>query len=226
MTAPVPVAPSAEPDWDCPLCPRLAAFRAQNRAATPQWHNAPVPSFGGHDVRLLVVGLAPGLKGANRTGRPFTGDFAGELLYGTLLKFGFAEGRYGADPADGLRLLGVRITNAVRCVPPGNRPTPLEAATCRQFLAAEIAALPELRAVLALGSIAHASVLAALGEKPAKFPFSHGALHRIGGGLILADSYHCSRLNTNTGRLTEAMFHAVFAELTRAIAPLTSPGAG
>lgn len=219
MTASVPAAPAAEPDPDCPLCPRLAALRAQNRAAAPSWHNAPVPSFGGLGARLLVVGLAPGRKGANRTGRPFTGDYAGELLYSTLLKYGFAEGRYGADPADGLRLLGARITNAVRCVPPGNRPTPLEAATCRRFLAGEIAALPDLRAVVALGGIAHASVLAALGEKQAKFPFGHGTLHRLGSRLILADSYHCSRLNTNTGRLTEAMFHDVFAEVVKAIGP-------
>ena len=209
-------APEAEPARDCPLCPRLAAFRAANRAAAPDWHNAPVPSFGGADARLLVVGLAPGLKGANRTGRPFTGDYAGELLYSTLLKFGFAEGSYRADPADGLRLRGARITNAVRCVPPENRPTPLESATCRRFLAAEIAAMPDLRTILALGSIAHASVLAALGEKQARFPFAHGALHQLSGGLILADSYHCSRLNTNTGRLTETMFHKVVEDVMRA----------
>ena len=187
----------------------------------PGWHNAPVPSFGGTDARLLIVGLAPGLKGANRTGRPFTGDYAGELLYSTLLKFGFAEGSYRADPGDGLRLTEARITNAVRCVPPENRPTPLESATCRRFLAAEIAALPQLKAVLALGGIAHASVLAALGEKQARYRFAHGALHPLSGGLILADSYHCSRLNTNTGRLTEAMFHQVFRDLFAAMqAPL------
>ena len=220
-------APAAEPDADCPLCPRLAAFRGANRIAAPGWHNAPVPSFGGADARLLVVGLAPGLKGANRTGRPFTGDYAGDLLYSTLLKFGLAEGRYAADPADGLRLTGARITNAVRCVPPENRPTPLESATCRRFLAAEIQSMPNLRAILALGSIAHASVLAALGEKQARFPFAHGALHALSGGLILADSYHCSRLNTNTGRLTEAMFHEVFADLARAMdEPLSLPEAG
>jgi uracil-DNA glycosylase family 4 len=219
MAAPAPAAPEAEPGRDCPLCPRLAAFREQNRAAAPGWHNAPVPSFGGTDARLLVVGLAPGLKGANRTGRPFTGDYAGELLYSTLLKFGFAEGNYAADLADGLVLTGARITNAVRCVPPENRPTPLESATCRRFLAAEIATMPKLRAILALGSIAHASVLAALGEKQARFPFAHGALHGLSGGLLLADSYHCSRLNTNTGRLTQAMFHQVFADLVRAIGP-------
>jgi uracil-DNA glycosylase family 4 len=210
MAAHLPARPAAEPDPDCPLCPRLAAFREQNRAEAPDWHNAPVPSFGGTDAHLLVVGLAPGRKGANRTGRPFTGDYAGDLLYATLLKYGLAEGTYDADPADGLLLKGVRISNAVRCVPPENRPTPLETATCRRFLATEIAALPKLRAILALGSIAHSSVLAALGEKQVKFPFSHGALHRLGAGLILADSYHCSRLNTNTGRLTEAMFHKVF----------------
>jgi uracil-DNA glycosylase len=170
--------------------------------------------------------LAPGLKGANRTGRPFTGDYAGELLYSTLLKFGFAEGDYRADPKDGLKLTGTRITNAVRCVPPENRPTPLESATCRRFLAAEIAATPKLRAILALGSIAHASVLAAVGEKPARFPFAHGALHRLS-GLILADSYHCSRLNTNTGRLTEAMFHQVFADVSQAmVEPLSRSGVG
>jgi uracil-DNA glycosylase family 4 len=227
MAAPVPAQPAAEPGRDCPLCPRLAAFREANRTAAPAWHNAPVPSFGGSEARLLIVGLAPGLKGANRTGRPFTGDYAGELLYSTLLKFGLAEGVYRADPADGLSLTGARITNAVRCVPPENRPTPLESSTCRRFLAAEIAALPQLRALLALGSIAHASVLAALGEKQARFPFAHGALHRLSGGLILADSYHCSRLNTNTGRLTEAMFHQVFADVARAmVEPLSRPGAG
>ena len=189
---------------------KVAAFREKHRGLFPDWHNAPVPSFGPDDARLLIVGLAPGMRGANRTGRPFSGDYAGDLLYTTLLKYGLAEGTYDADPADGLLLKGVRISNAVRCVPPENRPTPLETATCRRFLAAEIAALPKLRAVLALGSIAHSSVLAAIREKQVKFPFSHGALHRLGTGLILADSYHCSRLNTNTGRLTEAMFHEVF----------------
>ena len=223
MSEPALAPQAAEPERDCPLCPRLATFRAANRAAAPGWHNAPVPSFGGIDARLLVVGLAPGLRGANRTGRPFTGDYAGALLYSTLLKFGFAEGRYAADPADGLVLTGARITNAVRCVPPENRPTPLESATCRRFLTAEIATMPNLRAILALGSIAHASALAALGEKQARFPFAHGALHGLSGGLVLADSYHCSRLNTNTGRLTEAMFHQVFAELVLAIGPAERP---
>src|SRR5262249_2084319 len=175
------------------------------------------PSFGGEDSRLLIVGLAPGLKGANRTGRPFTGDYAGTLLYATLLRFGFAEGRYEADPADGLTLIEARITNALRCAPPENRPTPLETATCRRFLAAEIGTLARLKAILALGSIAHGSVLAALGLRGTLFPFAHGALHRLPGNLVLADSYHCSRLNTNTGRLTEAMFQDVFAQLIAAI---------
>jgi uracil-DNA glycosylase family 4 len=206
------------PAPDCPLCPRLAAFRAAQRAGHPDWFNAPVPSFGDPAAQLLIVGLAPGLHGANRTGRPFTGDHAGELLYGTLRKFGFAEGIYAARPDDGLHLRHARITNAVRCVPPQNRPVPSEIAACRPFLAAEIAALPDLRAVLALGAIAHDSVLAALGQRRAAFPFAHGALHLLPGGRVLADSYHCSRLNTNTGRLTQAMFEAVFAELALRLA--------
>jgi uracil-DNA glycosylase family 4 len=201
------------PAPDCPLCPRLAVFRAAQRAGHPDWFNAPVPSFGDPAAQLLIVGLAPGLRGANRTGRPFTGDYAGELLYGTLRKFGFAEGIYAARPDDGLRLRNALIANAVRCVPPQNKPVPAEIGACRPFLAAEIAALPDLRAVLALGAIAHDSVLAALGQRRAAFPFAHGALHPLPGGRVLADSYHCSRLNTNTGRLTTAMFEAVFAEL-------------
>jgi uracil-DNA glycosylase len=225
VTPPPSPLPHVEPPRDCPLCPRLVAFREDLRVQHPDWWNAPVPHFGDPEAWVAIAGLAPGMWGANRTGRPFTGDYAGELLYSTLLKFGLAEGRYGADPADGLRLTGARITNAVRCVPPENRPTPLESATCRRFLAAEIAAMPKLRAVLALGSIAHASVLSALGEKQARFPFGHGAQHALSGGLLLADSYHCSRLNTNTGRLTEAMFHQVFADVVRAIFPLSGPGA-
>jgi len=198
------------PEPDCALCPRLAAFRAANRTQFAGWHNAPVPSFGGDDARLLIVGLAPGLRGANRTGRPFTGDYAGDLLYPTLLAFGLAEGNYGASPDDGLRLVGCRITNAVRCVPPENKPTGKETTTCRQFLAAEIAALSELRVILALGTVAHGTVLAALGERRAAFPFSHGAVHQLSNRLRLADSYHCSRYNTNTGRLTREMFEDVF----------------
>jgi uracil-DNA glycosylase family 4 len=193
----------------------LAAFRAKQRLEFPDWHNAPVPSFGGCDGRLLVVGLAPGLRGANRTGRPFTGDYAGDLLYATLGKFGFAHGRYEARPDDGLSLVDCRITNAVRCVPPENKPVPAEIATCRQFLLAELSALPRLRAIVALGTVAHDSVLSALGERRAAFPFRHGTLHRLGRGTLLADSYHCSRYNTNTGRLTPAMFEAVFAEVRR-----------
>lgn len=202
-----------EPERDCARCPRLAAFRAHNRAQFPGFHNAPVPSFVGTAVRLLVVGLAPGLKGANRTGRPFTGDYAGDLLYRTLGKFGFARGRYAAAASDGLELTGARVTNAVRCAPPENKPTPGEIATCRPFLTDEIAALARLRAILCLGSIAHASVLASFGLKPAGYRFAHGAEHALPTGIRLFDSYHCSRLNTNTGRLTPAMFEAVFARI-------------
>jgi uracil-DNA glycosylase family 4 len=174
-----------------------------------------VPSFGSNDPSLLVVGLAPGLKGANRTGRPFTGDYAGDLLYPTLKKFGWAEGEYGRSPDDGFRLVDCRITNAVRCVPPENKPTPAEIALCRPFLADELASLPRLKAILALGSIAHASVVKTLGERLAQRPFKHGAIHDLKCGLLLADSYHCSRYNTNTGRLTAEMFEAAVGELRR-----------
>lgn len=202
----------AAPPPDCPLCPRLAAFRADNRARFADWHNAPVPSFGPLDAPLLIVGLAPGLRGANRTGRPFTGDWAGDLLYATLLRFGLAEGLYEARPDDGLRLTRARICNAVRCVPPGNRPSPAEVASCNPFLKGELAAMPGLRAVLALGAVAHGAVLRALGRPASCARFAHRARHDLD-GLVLADSYHCSRYNTNTGRLTEAMFHAVFDDL-------------
>jgi len=212
VTAP---AGGTAPQHDCPLCPRLARFRRLQRIAFPDWHNAPVPSFGGEDGRLLVVGLAPGLRGANRTGRPFTGDYAGKLLYDTLRNFGFARGAYGERADDGLALFDCRITNAVRCVPPENKPEPAEIATCNRFLAAELKLLPRLEAVLALGSIAHQAALAALGQRRSAYPFAHGAVHALPGGLLLADSYHCSRYNTNTGRLTPAMFEAVFAELRR-----------
>ncbi|MDE2166687.1 MAG: uracil-DNA glycosylase [Alphaproteobacteria bacterium] len=185
------------------------------RVAQPAWHNAPVPSFGELDARLLIVGLAPGLKGANRTGRPFTGDYAGLLLYGTLIKFGFARGEYGQRANDGLTLIDCRITNAVRCVPPANKPETSEIRTCGRFLAAEIAAMPRLAAILALGQIAHQAVLAANNHKRTQFRFGHGAIHELSRGLILADSYHCSRYNTNTGQLTPAMFEAVFSELKR-----------
>jgi uracil-DNA glycosylase family 4 len=199
------------PGKDCPLCPRLVAFRRANRAQFPDWHNAPVPSFGGPDARLLIVGLAPGLRGANRTGRPFTGDWAGDLLYGTLLRFGLACGRYAERTDDGLALVDCRVSNAVRCVPPENKPTGGEVAACRKFLKAEIESLPRLKVVLALGSIAHGAVLAALGQRKSACKFRHGAMHAMESGLTLADSYHCSRYNTNTGKLTTAMFEKVFA---------------
>ena len=208
-------APAPEPD--CPLCPRLAAFRSVQREAHPDWFNAPVPSFGDAAPTLLIVGLAPGLRGANRTGRPFTGDHAGDLLYRTLLKHGFAAGEYGADPTDGLELRGARITNAVRCVPPANRPDPGEVAACGRFLAAELATLPANSSVLALGAIAHNAVLATKGLRRAAYPFAHGAAYRLPDGTLLADSYHCSRLNTNTGKLTETMFEAVVAQLAEAL---------
>jgi uracil-DNA glycosylase family 4 len=198
----------AEPSHDCPLCPRLLAFREENRRTFPGWWNAPVPSWGDTDGGLIIVGLAPGLKGANRTGRPFTGDYAGDLLYTTLLKFGLATGEFRADPADSLQLRGALIVNAVRCVPPQNKPTPKEIRTCRQFLSGTIEA-KRPRGYLALGRIAHDSLLAALGERKALFPFGHGAEHRLTGGATLFDSYHCSRYNTNTGVLTTEMFEDV-----------------
>jgi uracil-DNA glycosylase family 4 len=198
------------PSRDCGLCPRLAAFRVGNRSAYPEFFNAPVPAFGPIDARLLIVGLAPGLKGANRTGRPFTGDYAGDLLYATLGRFGFAAGRYDQRPDDGLSLLDCRVTNGVRCVPPQNKPTGPEINACRPFLEREIAAMTKLECIVALGGISHGTVLAALGQRKSAWKFTHGALHRLPGGPLLADSYHCSRYNTNTGRLTEDMFHDVF----------------
>jgi uracil-DNA glycosylase family 4 len=207
----------ALPAPGCPLCERLVGYRESNKAANPGWHNGAVPSFGGLDARLLVVGLAPGVRGANRTGRPFTGDYAGVLLYQTLLKFGLARGTYGADPADGLTLVDTRVTNAVRCVPPANLPTPAEITACNPFLTAEMAAMPNLRAVLALGGVAHKAVLRARGLRASHVAFQHGALHRLADGLSVADSYHVSRLNTNTGRLTTTMFEAVVADIVAAI---------
>jgi uracil-DNA glycosylase len=200
----------AEAPKSCALCPRLAGFREANAKAEPAWFNGAVPSFGSSNATLLIVGLAPGLQGANRTGRPFTGDYAGELLYSTLLKFGFAKGTYRADPNDGLTLVDCMITNAVRCVPPENKPLPAEIAACRPFLASRLAALPRLRAMIALGRIAHDQTLATLGLQKSKYPFSHGAHHTLSPTMTLFDSFHCSRYNTNTGRLTEAMFHQVF----------------
>lgn|SRR5690606_22606 len=210
---------AAEPDHDCPLCPRLVDFRLANRVAEPGWHNAPVRSFGDPDARLLIVGLAPGLRGANRTGRPFTGDYAGELLYQTLIEFGFATGTYLADPADGLVLNDCMVTNAVRCVPPQNKPTPGEVTTCRRFLIGRIAALDRLEAVLALGRIAHESTLVALGARRAAFPFAHGAKHAVRPNLTLFDSYHCSRYNTSTGKLTPQMFKAVLQAIRDHLGP-------
>jgi uracil-DNA glycosylase len=207
----------ALPAPGCPLCERLVGYRESNKDANPGWHNGAVPSFGAWDARLLVVGLAPGVRGANRTGRPFTGDFAGVLLYQTLVKFGLAHGTYGADPADGLTLVNTRVTNAVRCVPPANLPTPAEITACNPFLAAEMAAMPNLRAVLALGGVAHKAVLRARGLRASHVAFQHGALHRLADGLLVVDSYHVSRLNTNTGRLTTAMFEAVVADIVAAI---------
>jgi uracil-DNA glycosylase family 4 len=208
----------AGPSRDCPRCPRLVAFRERHRAAHPDWHNAPVPSFGADDARLLIVGLAPGLKGANCTGRPFTGDYAGDLLYATLLKFGLAEGTYRERADDGLRLKSVRITNAVRCVPPENKPEPSEIKSCRPFLIEEMAALGQLKAILALGTLAHTQVLATLGLRQTAYKFAHEARHVLPNGLVLADSYHCSRYNTNTGRLTTEMFEAVFRGLLPVLA--------
>lgn len=204
---------AAAPDHDCPLCPRLVAYRAANRAANPGWHNAPVPSWGPRDAPLLVLGLAPGVRGANRTGRPFTGDYAGRLLYGTLLKLGVARGEFREDPSDGMELLGCRIANAVRCVPPENLPTPAEIRTCNGFVQAELAAMPRLRAVLALGVVAHGALLRAKGIPASRFTFAHGAVHTLPDGLWLADSYHVSRYNTSTRRLTPEMFEAAVSAL-------------
>jgi len=199
-----------KPGRDCPRCPRLVAFRKNWRSKEPAWFNAPVPSFGPPGARLLIVGLAPGVQGANRTGRPFTGDYAGVLLYETLGKYGFARGDYGAHPDDGLELIDCRITNAVRCVPPENKPTPDEIRTCRDFLAVTIAEMKKLRAVVVLGRIAHDSVVTALGAKKSAMPFTHGGKHELD-QLTLFSSYHCSRYNTNTGVLTPEMFRKVFA---------------
>ena len=206
------VAADPEPPRDCPLCPRLVAYRADNRAAHPDWWNGPAPSFGDENARLLVVGLAPGRTGANRTGRPFTGDFAGVLLYETLLKLGFARGRYEARSDDGLQLVDCMITNAVRCAPPGNKPETAEEAACRPFLAARIAALPRLKVIVTLGDVARRNVLRTLGLKASAGAGGHGARCEAA-GYNLINSYHCSRLNTNTGRLTTPMFEQVFADV-------------
>ena len=203
---------TSRPDRNCPLCPRLVEFREDTRTRHPDWFNAPVPSFGDAGGRVLIVGLAPGLQGANRTGRPFTGDYAGELLYPTLLQYGFAEGHYEARPDDGLRLKDCRIGNAVHCVPPQNKPLPVEINTCRPYLVGKIETMPNLRAILVLGRIAHDTTLKTLGVRAAAAPFAHGAVHQAG-AFKLYDSYHCSRYNTNTRVLTPDMFRSVFANV-------------
>jgi len=212
------------PGRECPRCPRLVAFRQTWRQSEPDWFNAPVDSFGGSDARLLIVGLAPGLRGANRTGRPFIGDYAGDLLYATLAEFGFARGHYAASADDGLELLDCRITNAVRCVPPDNKPTPQEITTCRDYLKAVIAEMNNLRAVVALGRIAHESFVQASGARRSQFPFAHGRAHvlanvlaKVLAPLTLLDSYHCSRYNTNTGVLTPQMFRTVIGQARKLI---------
>jgi uracil-DNA glycosylase len=208
---------AAEPIEDCPLCPRLVQFRKDNKDAHPDWFNGAVASFGPETARLLIVGLAPGLKGANRTGRPFLGDHAGELLYRTLLKVGLARGRHDPAAPQDLELVDCMISNAVRCVPPANKPTPGEIATCRQFLIGRIGALPNLRALLAIGRIAHDSILDALHLRKRDFPFVQGGQHVLPSGLLLFDSYHCSRQNTNTGRLSPPMFERVVTEVAASL---------
>ena len=201
-----------EPDRNCQLCPRLASFRAATRAREAEWFNSPVPSFGDPNGRLMIIGLAPGLQGANRTGRPFTGDYAGDLLYATLIEYGFAQGIYQAKPDDGLTLVDCLISNAVRCVPPQNKPLPAEINTCRPFLLSTIEAMPRLRSIVTLGRVAHESAAKALGLRGSAAPFAHGAIHQAG-RLKIYDSYHCSRYNTNTGVLTPKMFRQVFAKV-------------
>lgn len=200
-----------EPHHDCSLCPRLKAFRQEQRVKHPDWFNGPVPCFGPSSARIAIAGLAPGLQGANRTGRPFTGDWAGDLLYATLLKQGLAKGVYDERADDGLTLLDCRIVNAVRCVPPQNKPEPGEINTCRQFLISELESMPKLKVILALGKIAHDSVLRTYGKKISAHPFKHGGVYDLGPAKLVS-SYHCSRYNTNTGVLTTAMFEAVVAQ--------------
>lgn len=202
----------AEPPRDCPLCPRLVDYRRENQAYDPSWWNGPAPSFGDPQARLLVLGLAPGRKGANRTGRPFTGDYAGKLLYATLDKFGFSEGKFDARVDDGVRLIDCMLSNAVRCAPPGNKPTPEEENTCRRFLTARLKALPRLKAIVCLGDVARKNALRAIGLPASAAPAGHGLQYQAG-PYRLFSSYHCSRLNTNTGRLTTEMFEQVFADV-------------
>ena len=205
-----------EPPRDCPLCPRLVAYRAENARQNPDWWNGPAPSFGGPDARLLIAGLAPGRTGANRTGRPFTGDHAGWLLYDTLKKTGFAEGRYDPDGDDDLRLIDCMITNAVRCAPPQNKPTATEENTCRPFLVDRLAALPRLKVIVTLGDVSRRSILRTLGYPGSAIPAGHGVEGQVG-PYTLINSYHCSRLNTNTGRLTAEMFEDIFRRAKAAL---------
>lgn len=209
MQSPIP---QTEPSFDCASCPRLVALRCQCRAEQPDWWNAPVPAFGDPDARLAIVGLAPGKRGANRTGRAFTGDGAGDMLWAALAKFGFVAGEFGDHAGDGAVLQGVVILNAVKCLPPDNKPTPEEIRTCRPYLNAALGALPKVRTIIALGQIAHQSVIKAVGAKLPKHRFAHGAVHHMLDGRVVIDSYHCSRYNQNTGRLTVEMFDKVFAE--------------
>ncbi|ABF53264.1 uracil-DNA glycosylase [Sphingopyxis alaskensis] len=202
--------PGTEPPRDCSRCPRLVALRQECQAEHPDWWNAPVPAFGDPDAWLALAGLAPGKHGANRTGRPFTGDYAGDLLFRALAAFGLSRGDYDARIDDGLTLDGAIIVNSVKCLPPQNKPAPAEIANCRPFFERQLAALPKVRVIVALGRIAHVAVLRATGARLAAHPFAHGAVHALPDGRHLVDSYHCSRYNTNTGRLTPEMFADVF----------------
>lgn len=204
-----------EPDHDCPLCPRLVRYREQLRLEHSGWFNAPVPAFGPLNARLLIVGLAPGRAGANRTGRPFTGDAAGMMLYPALANLGFVRGRYSASQDDGLELIDSRITNAVRCVPPANRPLMQEMQRCNEFLQYEIAAMPRLKVILALGRVAHAAACVSLRLAHPAPPFSHAAFYQVGSGRFLVDSYHCSPQNVATGRLSADMFKRLLAGVKR-----------
>ncbi len=203
----------SEPDYNCARCPRLRMFILENREKYPEFFNGPVPSFGDTDAECLIIGLAPGLKGANATGRPFTGDYAGDLLYKAIEEFGFSNGKYDGHAADGLTLSRVMITNAVRCVPPQNKPVGQEINTCRDYLLGQMAELPHLKALLCLGKISHDSTIRSLGLKLKDYPFGHNVNYDIGEGRKLFSSYHCSRYNTNTKRLTEDMFFDVFREI-------------
>jgi len=218
MTQRIAPSPFPCPDHDCARCPRLKSFRDKNRQSFPQEFNGPVPSFGPTDAQLLIVGLAPGLRGANFTGRPFTGDYAGDLLYATLLQYGFAKGSYQERADDGLTLHNCRITNAVRCVPPENKPIGDEVTQCQIYLKGEIESLNNLKIIVCLGTVSHNAILKALSLRASAYKFGHDAHHKLKNGLLLVDSYHCSRYNTNTGRLTEAMFMDVFGQIKKYLA--------